>query len=43
MTELFSKPAAGGIIEKVVAGEYPIMVQVFICRASGEALNGSDE
>ena len=26
-----------------VAGEYPIMVQVFICRASGEALNGSDE
>ena len=26
-----------------VAGEYPIMVQVFICRASGEVLNGSDE
>ena len=26
-----------------VEGEYPIMVQVFICRADGEALNGSDE
>ena len=26
-----------------VDGEYPIMVQVFICRASGKELNESDE
>ncbi len=26
-----------------VEGEYPIMVQVFICRASGKELDGSDE
>ena len=43
MTEFFSKPAAGGIIERNVDGDYPIMVQVFICRAGGKALNESDE
>ena len=26
-----------------VEGDYPIMVQVFICRASGKELNESDE